>query len=55
MDDEIYTKFRSDFPDIKVNHINADEIKSKENKEVCYEYRDCDLVLWKLDKWNASF
>ena len=50
MDDEIYTKFRSDFPDIKVDHINADEIKSKENKEVCYEDRDHDLVLCKWDK-----
>ena len=45
MDDEIYEKFRSDFPDIKVDHINADEIKSKENKEVCYKDR-IDTSIW---------
>lgn len=34
MDDEIYEEFRKDFPDLKIDAIKEDELKSAEAKEV---------------------
>ena len=34
VDDEIYTKFREKFPDMKVDVVNENEMKSASSKEV---------------------
>lgn len=38
MDDEIYEEFRKDFPDLKIDIIKEDELKSAEAKEVNFFY-----------------
>ena len=34
-DSDIYTHFRDEFPDVKLDVINIDEMKSPAGKEVC--------------------
>ena len=34
-DDDIYKKFREQFPDMKLNVLDENEIKSPEGKVVC--------------------
>lgn len=38
MDDEIYGEFRKDFPDLKMDIIKEDELKSAEAKEASIIY-----------------
>lgn len=38
MDDEIYGEFRKDFPDLKMDIIKEDELKSAEAKEASITY-----------------
>lgn len=38
MDDEIYEEFRKDFPDLKIDVIKEDELKSVEAKEASFIY-----------------
>ena len=45
VDDEIYTKFRETFPDMKVDVINEDEMKAASSKEV-------DGFLFYFVQWN---
>ena len=37
-DNEIYDHFRSEFPDLKIDKIDTDEMKSAEGKEVSIIY-----------------
>lgn len=34
VDNEIYQQFRKEFPDLKLDFLNVDEIKSKDSKAV---------------------
>lgn len=43
MDDEIYEEFRKDFPDLKIDVIKEDELKSAEAKEVKNFYNSIQL------------
>lgn len=34
-DEEIYSSFKEEFPDFKLDVLEEDSLKSKESKEVC--------------------
>ncbi|XP_074642885.1 protein PBDC1-like [Tubulanus polymorphus] len=50
MDDEIYTKFREQFKDLKVDNINVDLLKSAEGKEKWRPY--CEDFKDRLEDYN---
>lgn len=54
-DSDIYTHFRDEFPDVKVDVIDVDAMKSAEGKEVSYKekvqmmhHSTIIIFLWKI-------
>lgn len=52
MDDDIYANFRNQFPDTKVDKIDADEIKTKENKEKWRPF--CEAFNGLVEEYNFA-
>ena len=44
-DDEIYQKFRKDYPDLKVEELTEKDLKSEENKKVSWGWQKWVLAL----------
>ncbi|XP_025096682.1 protein PBDC1-like isoform X3 [Pomacea canaliculata] len=50
LDNEIYTKFRETFPDLKVDVLDEKELKSAESKEKWREF--CEYFKEKVEDYN---